>query len=116
MNYFTSYIYLIFAVKIIFIILASTNLYLKIKKSKNTALQQKILYWKGRLEFLFVFLMSLLLIYLFNPRINRQNMINSETKLLFYLFGFVLLITADWSNFIHEAEWFQRFQEILSSR
>ena len=40
-------------------------------------------------------------------------MINGETKVLLYLFGFVLLITADWSNFIEESNWFQRFQEIL---
>jgi hypothetical protein len=40
-------------------------------------------------------------------------MINGETKLLLYLFGIVLLITADWSNFVEESKWFQRAQEIV---
>jgi hypothetical protein len=54
-----------------------------------------------------------LLTYLFNPRQNRNNMINGETKLLLYLFGFVLLITANWSTFIGESIWVERAQDIV---
>jgi hypothetical protein len=39
-------------------------------------------------------------------------MINAETKLLLYLFGFVLLITANWSTFIGESIWIERAQDI----
>ena len=88
------YIFFIFFIKIIFIILAIVNLYLKkqipveekeknksdkIKKQIET--QQKIEYYKTRIELLFKFLMSLLLIYIFNPRQNRIHLINYLTFL-----------------------------------
>ena len=113
MEYFSSYIFLLFVLKFIFIIMAISNIYLKFKHRENTEVYKTFLYWKGRVEFVFVSLMALLLIYLFNPRKNRLFMIDGETKLLLYLFGFVLLITADWSNFIHESKWFQRVQDIV---
>jgi Ca2+/H+ antiporter len=113
MDFFTSYIFIIFAVKILFISCSIINIYLKFKGKENSDLYKTLFYWKGRIEFIFVVLMSILLIYLFNPRKNKTTMINGETKLLLYLFGFVLLITADWSNFIEEANWFQRIQEVV---
>ena len=113
MSYFTSYIYLIFAVKIIFILMAISTLYLKLKKRENSESYKILSYWKERVEFVFVILMSILLIYLFNPRQNRNNMINSETKILLYLFGFVLLITANWNAILEESLWFQKLQTIL---
>ena len=113
MKYFTSYIFLLFALKIVFMIMAFTTIYLKFKHKQNSELYKVLFYWKGRVEFIFVILMSFLLIYLFNPRKNRLSMINGETKLLLYLFGIVLLITADWSNFVEESKWFQRAQEIV---
>jgi len=113
MNYFTLFIYLIFTVKIIFILCAITTVYLKFKKRENSQLYKILSYWKEREEFVFVILMAILLIYIFNPRQNRNNMINSETKLLLYLFGFVLLVTANWSTFIGESIWVQSTQEIV---
>jgi hypothetical protein len=78
------------------------------KGKTNTQLDEKVTFWKGRLEFIFVFLMSFLLIYLFNPRTSRLNKVTGETKLLLYLFGFVLLLTANWETFITEAKWFRK--------
>jgi hypothetical protein len=43
--------------------------------------------------------MAILLIYLFNPRNPKLEIIDSETKILLYLFGIVLLITAKWEAF-----------------
>ena len=113
MGYFTSYIYLIFTFKILFILLAVATLYLKLKKKENSESYKILSYWKERLEFIFIFLMSILLIYLFNPRQNRNNMINDETKILLYLFGFVLLITANWKTFIGESILVERAQYIV---
>jgi len=93
--------------------MAITTIYLKFKHRENTELYKVLFYWKGRVEFIFVVLMALLLIYLFNPKKNRLFMIDGETKLLLYLFGIVLIITADWSYFIHESKWFQRAQDIV---
>jgi len=113
MDFFSSYIIVIFAFKILFILFAATSFYLKFKGKEKSELYKKLFYWKGRIEFVFIVLMSLLLIYLFNPLKNKTNMINEETKLLLYLFGFVLLLTADWNTFIHESKWFQYLQKIV---
>jgi cytochrome bd-type quinol oxidase subunit 2 len=109
------YIYLIFAVKIGFILTAVTHTYLKLKGKTNSDLDKKVVYWKERLEFIFIVLMAVLLIYLFNPRKQKPEIIDGETRILLYLFGFVLLITAKWGDFIHEARWFKTFQKIVGS-
>ena len=57
--------------------------------------------------------MAGLLIYLFNPRNDRSILITHETKILLYLFGFILLITADWNVFFHESPFFKKFQKIV---
>ena len=57
--------------------------------------------------------MAGLIIYLFNPKYNRENLIDYETKVLLYLFGFILLITAEWSAFFKESSWFKKLQTIL---
>jgi isoprenylcysteine carboxyl methyltransferase (ICMT) family protein YpbQ len=114
MKYFDMYITLIFIVKVAFIILAVYSLYIKAKKPKDTKLKQTIQFWKERMEFLFITLMSIFLIYLFNPRANNLNMISGEAKLLLYLFGFVLLLTESWSSFIHESPLFKKFQSVLA--
>lgn len=101
------FIYLIFAVKICFISMSVTHIYLKVKGKSDSDLDKKVFYWKERFEFIFFLLMAILLIYLFNPRMERNVIINGETKLLLYLFGIVLLITSNWDTFFHEAEWFQ---------
>jgi hypothetical protein len=96
--------------------LAITHLYLKSKGQQDTDLDKNIVYWKERLEFIFIFLMAILLIYLFNPRRSKPAFINNEMKLLFYLFGFILLITSDWSIFITEAKWFKEMQQVVGER
>jgi hypothetical protein len=105
------YIYLIFAIKIGFVLMAVTHIYLKAKGEEKSDLDKKILYWKERFEFIFIIAMAILLIYLFNPRTGEMVMINGETKILLYLFGVVLLITAKWGDFFREAEWFQYLQK-----
>ena len=116
MKYFNIYITLIFLVKIVFITLALTYIYLKAKGKEKTDLANKIKYWKERVEFIFVFLMALLLIYLFSPRANRSSLIDYETKILFYLFGFVLLITAKWQTFFGESIWLSVLQDSIANR
>jgi Ca2+/H+ antiporter len=92
-----------------------THIYLKVKGESDSDLDKKIFYWKERFEFIFVLLMAVLLIYLFSPGKEKTVMIDGETKLLLYLFGIVLLITAKWGDFFHEAEWFQYLQKSVGS-
>ena len=115
MDKYTLYIYLIFAVKIGFVIMTIYHILLKVKGKSDSDLDKKIVYWKERFEFIFILLMSILLVYLFNPRKDRATMIDGETKILLYLFGFVLLITAKWGDFFHEAKWFKYIQESIGN-
>ena len=73
-------------------------------------LDKEILFWRERFEFVFTALMAVLLIYLFNPRKNRMIMINNETQTLLFLFGFVLIITADWKSFFKESDILKKIQ------
>ena len=113
MSYFSNYVILIIVVKVVFIILAVSHLFLKIKGKADSETDKKIVYWKERVEFVFIFLMSLMLIYLFNPRSNRDAKLDFETKILLYLFGFILLITAKWGIFFKESHFFKNAQKIV---
>ena len=113
MDYFSKYVILIILVKVLFVILAVSHLYFKVKGKAGSETDQKIVYWKERVEFVFIFLMSLMLIYLFNPRSTRDLKLDFETKLLLYLFGFILLITAKWNIFIEESPIFKKVQEVV---
>ena len=113
MKYFDKYIVLVFIVKICFIVLSVTHIYLRATGKSNTNINNTVVYWKERMEFIFIFLMSCLLIYLFNPRKDRIQMIDTQTQWLFYLFGFVLLITAKWNTFITQSKWFNYIQETI---
>ena len=113
MSYFSKYVILIVLIKVIFIILAVSHLYFSFKGKADSKTDKKIVYWKERVEFVFITLMSIMLIYLFNPKANRETLLDFETKLLLYLFGFILLITAKWGVFFNESPFFKKFQEVV---
>ena len=113
MEKFNMYITFIIFIKVGFVILAISHLYLKLKHKEHSETDKKIVFWKERLEFIFIILMAVLLIYLFNPRNDRSISIDYETKILLYLFGFILLITADWKDFFHESPTFKMIQKIV---
>ena len=98
-------IFIIF-IKIIFLISAVTHLILS--HSSNTSLQYKLdprlLYWKQRTEFIFIASMSILLIYYFRP--GHHHTVTKESAFLFFLFGCILLFTAKWGLFFHQAPWY----------
>ena len=111
---YTIYINFIIFVKFLFACLAITHLYLKLKHRTDSDLDKQIIYYKERLEFVFVALMSGLLIFLFNPRLDdRSKFLTRETKLVLYLLGVILLITAKWGVFFQESTYFKRFQSVV---
>ena len=63
MDKLTIYITFIIFIKVCFVILAVSHLYLKIKHKGGSKTDKTIVFWKERLEFVFVILMSGLLIY-----------------------------------------------------
>ena len=113
MRYLDLYIYAIIFIKIIFIGLAVTHIYNEMNHKENTKQDKQIIFWKERDEFIFVIMMAILLIYLFNPLTSKPPLINKETKILLYLFGIILLITAKWQHFIGESALLEKVQYSL---
>lgn len=105
------FVFFIIVIKIIFVISALGHLILT-HLSIGQSLDSRLVFWKERTEFIFIVSMSILLIYSF--RVNHQQPITKETALLFYLFGWILLITAKWNIFIKEAPWYKVFSKELS--
>jgi len=107
------FIFFIVLIKIIFIISAIGHLILSHStSSKAEKIDPKLVYWKERTEFIFIVSMAVLLIYHFNPRLSKKP-IGEETALLFFLFGWILIFTAKWSLFIHEAPWYTKIVSML---
>jgi hypothetical protein len=94
------FIFFIILVKIVFIISSIGHLILSQSTSAISAkIDPTLVYWKDRMEFIFIISMSMLLIYYFCPGLSKKN-INEETGLLFFLFGGILIFKSKWSLFI----------------
>ena len=113
MDYFDKYVTLIFLFKILFAILAGLHLYFKVKGKADSETDKKIVFWKERVEFVFIFLMSFMLMYLFYPRSTKPIILDFETKVLLFVFGIIILIGAKWDIFIKESPVFKKVQEVV---
>lgn len=112
MGFISQYGRFIFMIKVLFLIMTimakRTELVIKrdTKKGKTADLdeQRKKLekeeYLRTRLELLFKFTMSIFLIIVFFPKRKKRVELTYEDNLLLTVFGFILLITADWSVLI----------------
>jgi uncharacterized membrane protein len=111
MSFYQLYINFLILLKILFILLSLMHFHYK--RNHHIKQQEETDYWKSRIEFIFIVCMSLLLIYLFSPACTSSTLVTGETKILLFLFGFILLITAKWENFIYTSQWFQDLQQSL---
>jgi hypothetical protein len=97
MKIYNSFIYFIIFIKFIFIGLVINLAYIKRKEPNNKNKINQIKQLKIKVETVFSILMAFLLIYLFNPRYTQNELIlDYETRLLLFLFGFVILLTTEW--------------------
>ena len=105
-KFLVPFIYVIIGIKALFLFSTLSNLFLtKIIKNdilieKYSKILNKI---KEQTEFVFIILTSILLIAIFYPRQNNMKYIDNHVKLLFYLFGWILIITAKWNLFFQES-------------
>jgi hypothetical protein len=106
------FIYFIIFIKIIFLIMALSNIYFD-KVTHNQTYDHKTIYWKERTEFIFIICMSILLIVIFNPNYNNQRLLTKETKFLFFIFGIILIISANWDIFITQSQLFIHIKNAL---
>lgn len=107
------FIFFIVLIKIVFVLSAIGHLVISF--TKNSKLQDnvdsKLMYWKERTEFIFIASMAILLIYHFKP--GHSKPIQEESALLFFLFGWVLLVTAKWDLFFTESKWYKNIVNSL---
>lgn len=108
MKYFDICITFIFMVKILFIILSVYLAYLK-RTAPNSSNEKNVETMKKMVEFIFTILMSVLVIYLFNPRYKRDSKLDYETKFLLFAFGFVSILGAKWSFFAEQIEYAKQY-------
>jgi hypothetical protein len=115
-KFLVPFIYFIIGIKTLFLFSTLSNLFLT-KIIRNDSLikkySDKLNKIKEQTEFAFIILTSLLLIAIFYPRQNNMKYINSHVKLLFYLFGWILIITANWNLFFHESPILQKISDSL---
>ena len=115
-KFLVPFIYLIIGIKALFLFSTLSNLFLT-KIIKNDSLiekySKKLNKIKEQTEFVFIILTSMLLIAIFYPRENNIKYINNHVKLLFYLFGWILIITANWNLFFHESLILQKISDSL---
>jgi hypothetical protein len=115
-KFLVPFIYVIIVIKALFLFSTLSNLFLtKIIKNDNLIKKysQKLNKIKEQTEFIFIILTSILLIAIFYPRQNNLKYIDSHVKLLFYLFGWILIITAKWDLFFHESPVLQKITASL---
>jgi len=96
----TMAVWLIIIFKLTFI--SSTLLHKYVNYNKKSVFYKyddKLMYVREFTEFVFILLMCLLIIYVFHPRKDHMQYMTDEIKMLIYLFGWIILITADWGSF-----------------
>lgn len=106
-------IYIVF-IKLVFIFLSIAKITAKHKNPKNTKLIDLLEFWRERVEFIFIVSMAILLICTFYP--GSKNPLDPETRILFYLFGIILLITAKWGDFFKESPTLLEIQHVLGGQ
>jgi len=115
MSSYNNLILLIILIKIIYILLVLTKFYNKITHTTDTLFGTNILFWLIKVEFIYTILMALLIIALFRNAI-KEGMIciyDKETLFLMYVFGFMLLFTTGWNQFISESTIIHYIQNIF---
>lgn len=115
MSAYNLLIILIIMIKVIFILLKLTAFYNRVMGNKDTLFSTNILFWADRVEFIYTFLMAILIIALFKNavKVGVLCIYDKETIFLMYVFGFILLFTADWNEFISESTIITNIQNML---
>ena len=108
-------IILIIMIKVVFILLKLVAFYNRVMGIKDTLFSTNVLFWADRVEFIYTFLMAILIIALFKNavKVGVLCIYDKETIFLMYVFGFILLFTADWNEFISESTIITNIQIML---
>jgi hypothetical protein len=117
---FDNYVSFIIFIKILFILFAIITFLLKtkIKYSKNNdkkiiSIYNNLSLCKETLELFFIISTAIVCIIVFCPFYKDQVIIDKHTRLLLFLYGIIIIITADWSVLTKLPSWFTDAQKIV---
>jgi len=113
MKFYHSFIILIVILKLMFFGLSIYREYLIFKKSKNSTLYDNITKLRLHSELIISLLISFLLIYLFNPYYPKIYLIDKETKIILFAYGWITLVTASWEDIFGESFIFKLFKDFF---
>lgn len=102
MNFFNVYIYFTLFIKVCYFITSLTIIIFTHIYNKEYLIKLKNM--KHVLEFIFMILISIFLIFLFNPFIKFNVVVNEHAKLLLFFYGILVLLNADWKLFFKKSE------------
>jgi hypothetical protein len=101
-------------VKVLYILLRCFIVFYSRLKKKTLDILEEI---AKKLEFIFEILMSILLILTFRSFYKKRNNtlhIDHETRILYFTFGIILIISADWSTLTTTNIAWKDFQKIVA--
>jgi len=116
MNYYDYFILFVFLSKILFVVCGVWHFILVKKNKGENELSIKLAIRKEYFEFIFVISMALLCLYLFNPLAEIRPAINKETRILLFIFGWIILINCKWDLFFEQSKWFTLLQYFVTGR
>ena len=93
-------IYIIIIIKILFLITTIGHIILSHTRKqtpKTKEFDEMFSVWREKFEFVFIVMMSCLLIFIFTPWRDNAHYMTPTMKFLFYVFGFILILSADWN-------------------
>ena len=116
MNYYNNFILCVFLSKILFVVCGVWHFILVRKNKGENELSLRLSTLKEYFEFIFLASMALLSMYLFNPLAEIRPAINRETRLLLFIFGFIVLINCKWELVVGHYKWLALLQYFISGR
>jgi hypothetical protein len=87
-------------IKVVFL-LAAILYYINqtLKINMDDKLLLNVMKIKDNSEFIYQITIALLIIIIFNPWYNNMRFISKEIMILFFIFGIIIIISADWNHF-----------------
>jgi len=108
---YSALVYTTFAVKIAFILSILSDKYLIKFQPSNAQMIKKFALMKTQLDFVFILLMSTILIVNFGPWVTYVN-VDTETKILFFVYGIIMPLEADYTTFLSQSVFFQYLKNL----
>jgi len=109
MNFFRIYLNAVIVIKFFYLYFTVREIYFRyksVKQPKNNNYKEKleqVRHYKTQTDFVFMVSMAFLFIFIFNPWKNNDKYLDTHSKYLMYIFGFIILFTSDWNVFISDS-------------